>query len=144
MGAALCCLALGSGLYHGLKTPFANTLDWFGMYCVFGSLVVHGLAPSAPSIAFWMAVTGLLLALLFTYAIPKVSLDVQMGLLFWFAALPIAIRGDWRVVLTILGIFVVAYGCQVADRKGWTGRYGHAAWHVLTAIGIYLLYIGQG
>lgn len=143
MAASLCALGIGSGLYHGYKTLWANRLDWVGMYLVFGSLAVHGF-PDSPLTPILMAVTGGLLALLFAYVIPRVSLEVQTGLLFWFAAVPIALKGHWPIVLSVLGVFVLAYGCWVGDRRGWTGRWGHAVWHVWSAIGIYLLYTGQG
>jgi hypothetical protein len=144
MALALTLLGIGSGLYHGFKTRFANTLDWVGMYCVFGALVVHGIEPHNPATPFWMAGTGGGLALLFTYAIPKVSLEIQMGLLFYFASLPMALKGHWPMAISVLCLFLVAYAVQVGDRKGWTGRWGHAAWHLLSAMGITLLYGAQG
>ena len=144
MASALLCLGVGSGLYHGFKTLWANRLDWTGMYLVFGCLSVHGLAPSHPAVPWLMALTGILLAVLFAYVVPNVSLEVQMGVLVWFSALQGILAGHWQLVVLGMGTFVLAFGIWQLDQRRVTGKWGHATWHVLTAIAIPLLFLAQG
>lgn len=90
-----------------------------------------------------MALTGVLLAALLTYVVPNVTLEVQMGVLFWFSSLPVVFAGHGTRLVLPIGLFVLAYACWQADQRGWTGRYGHAAWHCLTSAAIPLLFLAQ-
>lgn len=146
MAIALALLGLGSGLYHGLKVVWANNCDRAGMYLVFGSLVVHGIVPAHPATPWLMAGTGLLLAASLVYAIPATNLDVQMGVLFWFAAIAAFLHGAVVLPVVSLLLFVVGYACWQLDkaRASVVGLWGHALWHILTAGAIALLYLAQG
>jgi hypothetical protein len=144
MAISLVALGIGSFAYHGWKTLPANRLDLSGMYLVFGSLAVHGFDPANPLTAPLMATTGVLLAVLLAYVVPKVSIEIQMGMLLWFASIPVALAGDWSAIAQVFGLFVLAYAFWQADQRHLTGRYGHAAWHVLTAPAIARLYLAQG
>lgn len=144
MAGSLLVLGIGSALYHGHKTLWANRLDHLGMYLVFGALSVHGFAPAHPATPVAMLLTGALLALLLAYVVPRVSLDVQMGILVWFSALPGVLRGHRAEVMVAVGCFAVAYlawQLDVAHRV--TGKWGHALWHVLTAAAIPVLFWAQ-
>ena len=143
MGGSLIALGIGSGLYHGFKTLWANRLDWTGMYLVFGALAVHGMAPHHPLIPWAMLLTGALLAALLAYVVPNVSLEIQMGVLVWFAALPVVLHGHGLLLIIPMSLLVIAYGAWHLDQRGWSGRWGHALWHVLTAFALALLFWAQ-
>lgn len=145
MAVALTVLGIGSGLYHGFKTRWANKLDWCGMYLVFGALSVHSFHPGNPNTWMAMALTGVLLAVLFSYVVAnKVNLDVQMGLLLWFSALPVVLHGHIALVGTSMALFVAAFVCWELDlARHLVGRWGHALWHILTALAIGSMYAAQ-
>ena len=142
LAAALCLLAVGSGLYHGLKTKWANNLDRAGMYAVFGALgiypsvVQHELAWAA------MALTGVLFAVLMVYVIVGVSLDLQMGVLLYFVVVPAFLLGDHVLAGVSMGLFLLGYWCWHADlaRRKYVGLWGHALWHIFTAAAIPVVY----
>jgi len=145
MGAALCALGVGSFLYHGLKTLWANELDVAGMYVTFGALATHALAPAHPATAWLMALSGSLLAVLFVYVLPPVKLEVQMGMLLYFTALPAILTGASALAWTSLGLFVLGYLAWHLDRARapFIGLWGHALWHLLTAAAIALMYLAS-
>ena len=122
MCLALIALGLGSGIYHGFKTPFSNKLDWVGMYLVFGALSVHGINPNASLTPYLMAATGILLAVIFSFVLNKIPLEVQMGLLYWFSSISVVLNGHYQTAFIVLDIFMVAYIFQILDRKKKTGR----------------------
>lgn len=143
MGWSLLVLGLGSFFYHGFKTVEMNNLDRAGMYLVFGALSIHAL-PLHPWTPWLMLLTGILLAVLFTYVINNVSLDVQMGVLFYYTLVAGLMGGDQKGTLVAFGLFLLAFACwQVDKRTSWLGRYGHALWHCLTALAIPLMYLAQ-
>ena len=145
LAVALAVLGVGSALYHGLKTRWANKLDWVGMYLVFGSLGIHGIDPANPGTPAAMIVTAVLVAGLFSYVVPNVSLEVQMGVLLWFSAVPGVLAGHSAQVALGMGAFVVAFGAWHADRRRFVvGKWGHALWHILTAFAIPTIFLAQG
>ena len=143
MAAALTALGLGSGLYHGFKTIWANRLDHVGMYMVFGALSVYGIMGRHAAAPALMVVTGVLLAGLFTYTGIKASLDIQMGVLFYFTMLPAFVFGDPKVAGAALALFLLGFGAWQLDkrRSPLIGLWGHALWHILTAPAIGLMYV---
>jgi hypothetical protein len=145
MCAALVMLGIGSGLYHGAKTKWANKLDHVGMYLVFGGLVAHGVDPAHPYTPALMLVTGVLLAGLFSYTGIKVSLDIQMGLLLYLSSLPGVLLGNWAELAWGYGLFLTAFLAWHLDlrRSKLVGLWGHAVWHVLTALAIGAIYLSQ-
>ena len=140
---ALTVLGIGSGLYHAYKTIWANRLDHVGMYLVFGALSVYGLLGRHPAAPMLMVVTGILLAGLFTYTGIKASLDIQMGVLFYFTMLPAFVFGDAKLAGAALALFLLGFGAWQLDkrRSPWVGLWGHALWHILTAPAIGLMYL---
>lgn len=144
MGVALACLALGSGLYHALKTPATNKLDLVGMYFVFAALTMHAAAPDHARTALAMAGMAVLLAAVAVYLVPRTPLDVQMGLLLIFTAWPSAVYGDALLVFVAMVLFVEGYAAWHLDRAGrLLGLWGHALWHVLTAAAIVTMYLAR-
>lgn len=146
MSFALVMLGIGSGLYHGVKTKWANKLDHVGMYLVFGGLVAHGVDPSHPHTPALMLVTGVLLAGLFSYTGIKVTLDIQMGLLLYLSSLPGVLLGNWELLAWGYGLFLLGFAAWQLDlrRSPLVGLWGHAIWHALTALAIGAIYLSQG
>lgn len=145
LAVAMWLLATGSALYHGYKTLEANRLDWLGMFAVFGALVAHGYVPSAS----WLMLLGsVLLGGVYLYVTRKtgqVSFDLAMAVLLVAGSLPPAIHGTWGWLGASWGAFAVGYGLWQLDRRGSTivGRYGHAGWHIFTALALGLLFFAQ-
>jgi len=145
LALALTALGVGSALYHGLKTRWANKLDLFGIYWVFGALLVHGMAPYAPATPWVMGVAGFVLAALLVYAIPAVNLDLQVGILLGFSTIAACLNGSWQLALAALGVYLLGFGAWNIDKshQTWLGLWGHAIWHVLTAIAVPLTFLAQ-
>ena len=142
-GNALVVLGAGSLLYHCYKATWANLLDRFAMYLVLGALAVYGIAPADPAMPTIMVATGVGAGVLFNYAIPKVSLDVQTGVFMYFGLVAAYLRGDRTLAAIALGLFVLAFVLWNLDKRKApiVGLYGHAAWHVLTAVAFPLLFL---
>lgn len=144
LGVALWVLATGSALYHAQKTLRANRLDWVGMYMVAGALVAHGLVPRLPGVSWAMlAVGGAWVAY---YGHQRwMSADWHIALAMVLGSIRPALSGHLGVVGWAWLAFAVAYGAWHLDKahSRWVGKYGHAAWHVLTAVAIGLCFIAQ-
>lgn len=165
MGIALAALAIGSGLYHGLKAKWANDLDLAGMCLVFGALSVHGFDTFSTVTPWLMAGVGALFAAAFVYLKPG-NLDKLIGVWLLFASIPAFLRGtDWLAVLSI-ALYGFAYIAWNLDTWGgrlhqaWrdadpatrgpppplppiVGRNGHAIWHELTGPATALMFVAQ-
>jgi len=133
---AMSFLAIGSALYHGFKTFKALQLDWAGMYAVFAAIAVHSMVPESKLAPWIMLVLAGALAYVYAYRLVGVHLEAQMGVLLVVSALRPALMGHWLDVLVSLGFFVLAMGVWLLDRRrsAITGLWGHAIWHVFTAI----------
>ncbi len=141
LGAALLLLAMGSALYHATKRTWANNLDWAGMFATMSVLVVHGLFPRAPGLALGALSVSMVVTVI--YAWDK-HFDLMMGGLFLAAALPAMLHGALGPVLVSVGWFLVGYlGWQCDKRRVLLGKWGHAVWHVATAIALERLFLAQ-
>lgn len=140
MAAALAILCVGSSLYHGLKTHWAERLDVAGMYCVFGAMAIYALAPDHPWIGPVM-LGGMTVGAL-TLNRPG-DLNERMGILLTLISLRGFLLGHAWLALASLTIFAVAYLAWNLDHRDPppTGRYGHAIWHVCTAAAIALMFV---
>lgn len=143
MAFALTVLGIGSGLYHAYKTIWANRLDHVGMYLVFGALSTYGIVGNHPAAWYLMLATGALLAGLFTYTGIKASLDIQMGVLFYFTLMAACVHGNVKLALAALGLFLLGFVAWHLDkrRSPLVGKWGHALWHDFTAPAIGLMYL---
>lgn len=144
MAVSLWLLATGSALYHGYKTLLANRLDWIGMLAVFTSLA------TANTLGPWRGAPWAMLALSalagFTYArvLNGVSRDWWMVVLGLIGAARPFLWHRYGALALGLGAMAVAYTVWQLDkaRSRWVGVWGHAIWHVLTAVGIAVLFAG--
>lgn len=144
---AMTVLAIGSGLYHGHKTPWANRLDWVGMYMVFGALVVHAIVPLSTIAPWIMLAFGAGIAWYYTYELNGVALNAQMGAFLFLSLLPAAFGPTPHYTLAGSAFAAFAWAFllwQLDVRKSpLVGLWGHAAWHVFTALALGLTFLSQ-
>lgn len=143
---ALTLLGIGSGAYHGWKTRLTNRMDWAGMYAVFAGLIVHGIAPAHLATPWIMVVAGAIIAWLFAFQLSKVDLNTQIGFMLAVASIPAFLLGAWELALVSIWIFGFGFLAWRDDKMlggKSLGLWGHAIWHVLTAIAIGFMFIAQ-
>lgn len=143
IASAMTFLGIGSALYHGFKTTWANKMDWAGMYAVFGALVVHASVPDHPSAAWIMVALGGTFAWLFAFQLSQVDLHAQMGLYLSLTLIPTILLGNATLGWISLALFVIAFSVWQLDKTRIIRLWGHALWHILTAIAIGILYIAR-
>ena len=146
MGVALVVLCLGSGYYHAVKTVTSNRFDWVGIYMVFGALTVHSIVPASTVAPWLMLAFGAFVAAYFTNPLNKIDLNAQLGTFLFLSLLP-AFFGGGHLLLggLALAVFLLAYALQLLDEahSTLTGLWGHAIWHVLSAVAIGLTFVAQ-
>lgn len=141
MAFALLLLGIGSGLYHALKTRWANNLDWVGMYAVMGVLVLHGIVPNAPG--FLLGAVSTIGAVIALFAFEPTHEHLHMIVLFLGATIPSFVSGNRLLVLVAVTMFAAAYGCWQLDQRRVLRLWGHAFWHMLTAAAMGTLFLAQ-
>jgi len=131
---AMSVLGVGSFLYHAWPSTRTAALDNFGMYAVFISLTTFVVGGGWLAMAVGASVGAYLLRYAFT-----LNLNVMMGVFLWFGV--VATFPGRDVVLSIIA-FAVAFAAWQADRwrVRFVGRWGHGAWHVLTAAAIAFMF----
>ena len=138
--AAMTLLFLGSSMYHGTKTMWGFRLDHAGMYAVFGSLALYGIAPDHPATPWMMLGGALVLAVGFAFVSPG-DLNARTGLLLALMSVRGFLLGTPRLAGLSLGIFLFAFGAWNVDKKTRIlSRYGHAIWHVCTGAAIPIMF----
>lgn len=140
LAASLVLLGIGSSMYHGTKAMWAAKMDHAGMYAVFGSLAIYCVAPADPAMPYVMLAGAAAFAIGFAFVAPG-DLNARMGLLLAL----LSIRGFLigRILLSglSLGFFALAFAAwQLDKRTTLLSRFGHAIWHLFTAIAIVLMF----
>lgn len=139
MAVALGALAVGSGIYHAVKTHWSNQMDWIGMYMTFAALTVHAIVPTSTAAPWVMMALGAVLAWRWAVVLNGIGLNIQMGTFLVLSLLPgfFGETPNYHAPLA-LALFVGSYVLWHLDRMdpSPTGRYGHALWHVGTAVAI--------
>jgi len=134
VAATMTLLCVGSTMYHGTKTMWGARLDHAGMYATFGALAIYCLAPEHLVIPYVMAGGALVLAIGFAFVAPG-DLNTRMGLLLALMAIRAFLLGTPRLAGLSLGLFTVAFVAWILDQRTTVlSRFGHAIWHVLTAL----------
>lgn len=136
--ASLVLLMVGSAAYHAVPGRLTNAIDHAGIYATFVSLafvavgapwplvLVAALAGAAGWTFFWRA-----------------DLNALIGLLLTLSAAAAWSGGQTALLVASLGAFVLGFTFWLIDRRRtWDQLWGHAAWHVLTAAAILLMYFG--
>lgn len=142
---ALFALGVGSGIYHGYKTVFANTLDWMGMCMAFGALMIHGLVPVVPALPWVMLVAGAGIGYSTSYSMKGYDLNDITGILLGLSLIGAWLHGSLLLGLLSMATFIIAYIVWQLDVKKspYVGLWGHAIWHIVTAFAIALMYGAQ-
>lgn len=145
MALSLILLMTGSALYHGYKTLYANHMDWLGMYAVFGALAAHGFAPEEDWISWIMLGAGAVLGWIYAEKMHWVSMDWHMGALLVVASVGPVLERHWPLLAISWGLFIIAFTIWHLDKAHHklVGLWGHALWHILTAIAIGVMYVAQ-
>lgn len=141
LGAAMLLLAIGSAGYHAFKTERWRTADHAGMVPTMAVLMVHGLLHNSPGLTGGAFMVATVLGAIF--AVEKS--DKLLGLLFLGAAVPPLVAGAIGPTLIAVALFALAFAFWVADKRAWAivGLWGHAIWHVLTAVAMPQLHAAQ-
>ena len=136
MGLSLLTLGAGSFLYHGTKRGWAQQLDNAGMYAVFTTLVIHGVLRNPDIAGAIAAPLAGFLAWRYAYKV-KMSLEDVMGLFLAIGLLRPLFEHNTLQSIGVLIVFGAAYTAWQIDKcSDRLGLWGHAIWHVLTAVAI--------
>lgn len=141
---ALWVLATGSALYHAQKTLLANRLDWVGMYAVCGATIAHGLLPDVPWVS-WAVLVGAGAGIAFYGAQHWMQADWHILMAMVIGSIGPLARGMMLSVAVAWGIFAIGYAAWHLDKAHHplVGKWGHALWHVATALAIGQMYLAQ-
>ena len=145
VGLALFILGICSGVYHGFKTIWSSRYDHIGMYSVFLTIAIYAISPTHRFIAPLMALGAIAGSLALTYAPNwKRILNPVLGTLIGISLLAGLLNGKPTFSLISLGTFGLAYIIWQLDVKRlfFIKRWGHGIWHILSAVGVILLYMG--
>lgn len=140
---SMTALGVGSGVYHWFGGEDLRAADWFGMFAVFGTLLVLGAEPHTDT------ATALLLVLLVgvlsaaMVGAGLVGADSMLGAGLVLGLLPAVFTGG--VALGLAGIALLLFliakvfhnennHAEGASASRGAARYGHAMWHGLTAL----------
>lgn len=153
-GLAMTWLAVGSAMFHGTLTRWAQRWDHSGMLTVFPVLAVFAAASTVEWVAGPMIWAGFAGAALGVRWFParlgehgSNSMNAAIGAFLVLAALPALSRGSWELAAAALTLFVAGAALSLGLDKASSsllGLWKHAAWHVLTAAALCLTYLAQG
>lgn len=134
-------LAAGSALYHAFRTNDTNAIDIAGMFGVFAYLAL-GSAPLA--VGAWLVGAVLILK--------RVPIPVHAIIGTGLVGALIRAGPEFAALYSLL-LFVFSYvlwsvdrgeltllGFKILDLHPVTGLWGHAAWHVFTALAAYVMH----
>lgn len=139
LSAGVLCLA--SGLYHATLTRENQAFDEVAMYILLGSLIGLGLS----------TITGLHMLSFFIWiltAVVSITQWERMDSFVWVpsmaavVAVLVGVIGGPLTALGLFGIFAVSGGIRQLGKR-YTGRVEelfHSAWHLGTAVAIYLAF----
>lgn len=134
----LCC---ASYLYHWYKKESYYTFDWFAMVLVLCSLCAIIIDTE------WAAVVGLVYAVVYCFTLPlrrEPSVYMDIGVPSLFLASTLIWKSHLSTAILVLSVFALALFVRLVDNhKNTRDRYYdsayHAAWHLITAIGFFLI-----
>jgi hypothetical protein len=134
-------LGVGSYWYHKFKTHPIYSFDRFGMALVLGSCM--GMIVSTPLM--W----GIILSYLIFYGffiMGKIGVTIEVAALAIPTLISSYIVNGWIISSIVLAIFVFALYIRTKDdgvsQVRFHDSWGHSLWHILTAIGFFLLIFG--
>ena len=132
VAVSLLLLAGGSWWMHGRQDyGLAETLDHAGMHATLMSLAT--LSVGAP---WWLAAVGAGAAALVLERTLNVRVEPAMGVYLWFVGAGALVAGELTTFLLGLGCMGLGFAAWHREGDAW-----HAAWHVLTSVGLVFLYL---
>lgn len=135
--AAMALLAAGTAAMHARHgESWAHDLDHAGMNAAYGALATRAATGDGTLAALAMIAAAVSGALLVEAYLDRPNREL-MGAFVWVTFVAGVTTG--AVPMAVAGLILMGVGF-LAHRKG--GDYYHAAWHVLTAAGTALLYLG--
>lgn len=139
MAGTLVLLTIGSAVYHAVPSRVTNALDHAGMLAVFGALATYAAGGG------WIPMLAAAFAGTLAYEIAyRVPVNPVMGTFLWIAGVAGWTVGSRALVVASgVGFALAMAAWQLDKRRQWTGRWGHASWHVGTAVSIGLMYAAQ-
>ncbi len=144
-GLTMVFLGVSSGYYHGFKNRLGGKLDDNGMYAAFTALLVYSLNPHSPLVAWVMTlVTAAVLWRIGFGPSGAALVHTYLGMAIAVIVLKLILTGAVVCGLVSLGIFGLGYAIWWQDLQKtfkWP-RWGHGAWHLLTALAMTLLFWG--
>jgi predicted membrane channel-forming protein YqfA (hemolysin III family) len=142
LAAGMVVLAIGSAAYHSQKTEATRAWDWVGMGATMATFTVHGALYTSPGLALGAFSVSVVAGSLLAWGQKS---DLVLGLLFVAAAIPPMLHGNLWPALEAVGLFAVAMLFWQADKRrwAWVGLWGHALWHVFTAVAMPQLHQAQ-
>lgn len=146
-------LGIGSAAYHAYKNRFTNQLDWSGMLCVLGALIGNGLDPTD---RMGGTLVGIVVGAGMAFIWPLMHVNAVLAMGGVAAIVGPLVRDPITTIPFLFAAvftFASAYTFWKADRalgsdlartrllaaephKLW----GHAYWHILTALTFALLW----
>ena len=145
-------LFVGSGYFHGAVTVRGHFLDVIGMVILFSFMAMYAIWCTHHLGRYWIsAILGLLVAVPLSIwawdggsgtilGILAVAILIQMVYAWWCNR-----RFGWRIIaimLTFAGAFTFRQwdiNRSLCDPDWWFQ--GHAMWHILSALGLYLIFV---
>ena len=156
-------VGLTSGLYHASYTWFFQIFDFVGMFCfcwVTIALNARRMNVIGASSVYWAYFSGVSVCTICFFVLPKMGLPVQsivlaliLTTLMQEAALHHRLyskhpelRPKMKDFVCGILLLIVAFGCSLSDlMRVWCSPHnhminGHALWHILTAVVLYMLF----
>ena len=156
-------VGLTSGLYHASYTWFFQIFDFVGMFCFCGvtiTLNARRMNVIGAGSVYWAYFSGISVCTLCFFMLPVVGFPVQLIVLVLIlttlAQEAVLHRGlyqkhpelrpNMRHFASGILLLVVAFGCSLSDlMRVWCFpknhvMNGHALWHILTAVVLYMLF----
>lgn len=141
IGSLFVALGIASAWYHGTKTLTSSRADNAGIYALLTALMLHALGMPLAAPAFLIA--GVVA---WTFAFGpwwRHTLEPVAGVLGIVASIAAAVRGSSPLVAVSFAFFAAGFLAWEADKERrflWP-EWGHAVWHILTAIALLLLFV---
>lgn len=139
MGLAASTLAVGSYYFH--RTKSHKFFDWYGIVLIL--LVASGQLIESHS--YWIVIIAYLCIYGF-FLMGRLGVNIEVGISSLFALIASYIHRGLMATLLIAAFFGLCLFIRTKDcgvrQDVFHDSWGHSAWHILTAIGIYLLRYG--
>lgn len=133
-GLALAALAVGTAAYHALKTEPSNDLDHAGMIAALLALATQAVGGAWWLMAIGAGAGGWVIA--FRLDATAKAVRIVIGLLVWISLVAAFVAGAHGRLAASVAFLGTGFAAWHVEGDGW-----HGVWHILTAVGLGLLYL---